>query len=51
VLAAVQAGNGAKAQRASLALIASADRDIDEVLATRKRHQVLKPAAQRGRGA
>jgi DNA-binding FadR family transcriptional regulator len=51
VLAAVRAGNAAKAEKASLALIASADRDIQEVLASRRRHQVLAPRVQRGRGA
>jgi DNA-binding FadR family transcriptional regulator len=51
VLAAVLARHPAKAQKASIALIDSADRDIEAVLATRRRHQVLNPGGQRNRAA
>jgi hypothetical protein len=47
----VLARHPAKAQKASIALIDSADRDIEAVLATRRRHQVLNPGGQRNRAA
>jgi DNA-binding FadR family transcriptional regulator len=51
VLAAVAARNPAKAEKATLVLIESADRDIEEVLATRRRHQLLNPASPRAKAA
>jgi DNA-binding FadR family transcriptional regulator len=46
VLSAVLGRNPARAEKATLALIDSADRDIEEVLATRRRRQVLNPGAR-----
>ena len=51
VLNAVLARNPAKAEKATLVLIDSADRDIEEVLATRRRHQFLNPSVARTKAA
>ncbi|HKB55231.1 MAG TPA: FadR/GntR family transcriptional regulator, partial [Ramlibacter sp.] len=47
VLSAVLAGNPAKAEKATLALIASAERDIEKVLASRRSHHLLKSSSPR----
>ena len=51
VLSAVLARNPAKAEKATLVLIESADRDIEEVLATRRRRQLLGPSGSRAKAA
>lgn len=51
VLNAVVGRHPAKAEKATLVLIESADKDIEEVLASRRRHQLLNPAAARAKAA
>ncbi|HWI83278.1 FadR/GntR family transcriptional regulator [Ramlibacter sp.] len=51
VLDAVAARNPAKAEKATLVLIEGADRDIEEVLAARRRHPLPNPALARAKAA